>query len=150
MTLDGMRILIVDDNPNMRRLITTILQSAGSGEIRHAASAEEAIEVLDGWVPNLMLVDYVMEGEDGASFTRAVRASFGEAEPRLPIVIVTGHADVARFDAAKEAGANDFIAKPFNPKTLLQRIGRVLQDNLTIKELETQARQRREALAQQD
>lgn len=138
MSFTGLRVLVVDDNANMRRLVVSILQSVQAGEVRQADSAAAGLALLEEWQPDLLLVDFVMDGENGAAFTRRVREIHG----RLPVVIMTGYADVARFEEAKEAGANDFIPKPFAPKLLLQRIQRVLRDDRTILELEEQARQR--------
>lgn len=142
MSFAGLRILVVDDNANMRRLVVSILQSVQAGEVRQAESAAQGFAVLQDWRPDLVLVDFVMDGENGAAFTRRVRDGYDRDGERLPVVIISGYADVPRFEEAKAAGANDFIPKPFTPKLLLQRIERVLRDNRTILELEQQARQR--------
>ncbi|WP_221930856.1 response regulator [Telmatospirillum sp. J64-1] len=135
MKLQNLRILIVDDNANMRRLIHTILRSMNIKETMEAGSGAQALEILSTWQPDLVLVDYVMEGMDGIEFTKKVRSTLDTDNKRLPIIVVTGYADLQRLHAAKEAGANDFVAKPFTTKTLMQKIVRVMSNGLTLKEM---------------
>jgi len=140
--------LVVDDNANMRRLIGTILRSVGAAEVREAASGEEALDILrGGWRPGLVLVDYLMEDLDGTAFTRRVRAEIDRDGWRLPVILVTGHAEMTLLHEARDAGANDFIPKPFTARTLLQRVARVVSTRLTIAEMEDMARARQAAAA---
>lgn len=125
MTLENLRVLVLDDNANMRRLIETILRSVGVSRLSEAASGQQALELMRaGEEFDLILADYLMEGQNGVDFVRTVRREFTKAE--LPIIIITGYAELVKLDEAKEAGANDFISKPFTTKTLIQRITRVL------------------------
>lgn len=140
--LEALSVMVVDDNRNMRRLMTTVLRTMNAGELHEAADGAEALEMLASKPVDLVLTDYVMEGMDGVEFTRTVRERIDREGCRLPIIIVTGYPGMARLDAAKEAGAHDFITKPVAPKTLMQRINRVLGDGLTIKEMEDMARAR--------
>lgn len=129
MAFSDLKILVVDDNANMRRLIGTILLGVGVAEVREAAGAKEALDALrheDGWRPDLMLVDYVMDGLDGVQLTRRVRQDIDEAGRRLPIIVITGYSELWRLNEAKAAGADEFIVKPFTTSTLLDRISRAL------------------------
>jgi CheY-like chemotaxis protein len=129
MAFSDLKILVVDDNANMRRLIGTILIGVGVSEVRESASAKEALDALrheDGWRPDLMLVDYVMDGLDGVQLTRRVRQDIDEAGRRLPIIVITGYSELWRLNEAKAAGADEFIVKPFTTSTLLDRISRAL------------------------
>lgn len=142
MRVEDLRILVVDDNANIRRLITTILRSVNIKEVRDAASGAEALEIMKSAPIDLVLSDYVMEGMNGAELTKRIRDEIDHDDTRVPIIIVTGYSEVARLNDAKLAGVNDFLAKPFTTKTLLQRITRAATANLTLQEMEDLARMR--------
>lgn len=127
MTLEDLRILVVDDDANMRRLVELILKSVGVGDLRAASSGMDALALLKDWLPDVMLVDYVMEGIDGIAFTRMVREWIDRPGCRsLPIIIMTGYSELWRLDEARKAGANEFLVKPFTAGALLGRIQRVM------------------------
>lgn len=143
MKLEDLRILVVDDNGNMRRLINTILRSVGVRNMMDVASGPEALTLMQTWTPDLVLVDYVMDGMTGVDFTRAVRSGYDKNGHRLPIIVITGYSELWRLNEAKKAGANDFIVKPFTTKALVQRITRTITYNMTLEEMEQAARDRR-------
>lgn len=129
MAFNELKILVVDDNANMRRLIGTILLGVGVAEVREVSGAREALETLndpEGWRPDLMLVDYVMDGLDGVQLTRRVRQDVDSPGHRLPIIVITGYSELWRLNEAKAAGADEFIVKPFTTATLLDRITRAV------------------------
>ncbi|HVI51342.1 MAG TPA: response regulator [Candidatus Sulfotelmatobacter sp.] len=131
MAFSELKILVVDDNDNMRRLMTTILRGVGADEVRDVSSANEALEILrspEGWRPDVMLVDYVMDGLDGVQLTRRIREEYDRPGDRLPIIIITGYSELWRLNEAKAAGADDFIVKPFTTPSLLDRISRVVAE----------------------
>ncbi len=127
MSLENLRVLVIDDNANMRRLIQTILTSVKVAAVREAANGAEALAMLEaGEKFDLMLVDYLMEGENGIDFVRKVRRDFCPDQLSLPIIIITGYSELVKVEEARSAGANDFIAKPFTTRTLIQRIARIV------------------------
>ncbi|MBF0372914.1 MAG: response regulator [Alphaproteobacteria bacterium] len=150
MKLEDLRVLIVDDNGNMRRLINTILRSVNVSQTMEASSGVEALQMLQEWPADIALVDYVMDGLDGVEFTRIVRRDIDKDGRRLPIIMITGYSELWRLKEAKNAGANDFIVKPFTTKTLIQRIARVMTNDYTLKELEDQARAKQPAAGSGD
>lgn len=146
MIWEDLRVLVVDDNANIRRLIGTILQGVNVKSVREAANGHTALEILRSFPVDLVLLDYVMEDMNGPAVMRAIRGEIDRDGRRVPVIVVTGYSEVARLNEAKEAGANDFIAKPFTTKTLLQRIARALSQDMTLKEMETLALQRQRQL----
>ncbi len=124
--LEDLRILVVDDDATIRRLVEHILRGVGVTALQSAGSADLALAVVAKWRPDVLLVDYVMEGIDGITFTRLVRKTVDTAGRRLPIVIMTGYAELWRLDQAKKAGADEFLVKPFTAKALLSRIRRAV------------------------
>ncbi len=145
MKIEELKVLVVDDNGNMRRLINTILRSVGIRNLMEAGSGPEALTILSTWVPDLVLVDYVMDGMTGVDFTKSVRTNFDKNGKRLPIIVITGYSELWRLNEAKKAGANDFIVKPFTTKALIQRITRTITYNMTLEEMEQAARDKRKA-----
>ncbi|HLN22512.1 MAG TPA: response regulator [Patescibacteria group bacterium] len=139
MKFEDLRILVVDDNVNMRRLINTILYSVGVREVVEVDNGADALAMIKDWKPDLLLVDYVMDGLDGVEFTRRVRSEIDSSGTRLPIIIVTGYSELWRLNEAKKAGANDFIVKPFTTKALVNRIQRTMSRDLTLTEADRQA-----------
>jgi len=135
MKFEDLRILVVDDNANMRRLINTILRSVGVLDVVDIDNGADALAMIQEWKPDLLLVDYVMDGLDGVEFTRRVRSDIDTPDNRLPIIIVTGYSELWRLNEAKKAGANDFIVKPFTTKALVNRIQRTMSQGLTLEDV---------------
>jgi len=129
MAFSDLKVLVVDDNANMRRLLSTILLGVGFAQVRDVGSANEALDTLnndEGWRPDVMLVDYVMDGLDGVQLTRRVRQDYDQPGQHLPIIIITGYSELWRLNEARAAGADEFIVKPFSTPNLLERINRVV------------------------
>ena len=114
-------ILIVDDEPNIRRSLEMILKSAGYA-IGEAASAADAEKRLAGEPYDLMLLDIVMPGLDGLAFLKRVRGL-----PSPPAVImISGNATIENAVAATREGAYDFIEKPISKEKLLLTVKNAL------------------------
>lgn len=115
------RILVVDDEPQIRRIMRTTLTGAGY-EIDDARTGEEALEKLRHFRPDLVLLDINMPGMGGLAACRALRA-----DPNVGIVMLTVRNSEADKVEALDAGADDFITKPFSTPELLARIRAALR-----------------------
>ena len=118
MKTDGARILAVDDDPSIRRLLRSVLTP--EFEFRGVASGEAALECLAAWQPDLVLLDIVMPGIDGYETCRRIKAGSRALPPQ--IVIVSGKSAAAEQILAFNVGADDYISKPIDPPELLARV----------------------------
>lgn len=119
---DPAHILIVDDEPNVRLVFRTALESAGYAT-SEAADGQSALARLGRARPDLVLLDLRMPGIDGMETLRRLR----EADHDVPVVIVTAYGSVPDAVRAMKLGAIDFIAKPPSPETLRRVVGEVLR-----------------------
>jgi CheY-like chemotaxis protein len=125
-SLENLRILVVDDNRNMRTIVMTLLKSLGVQQIRAAQDGGQALKVLDDWAADVAIVDFRMEPMDGVTFTRRVRTDPDGKNPYLPIIMLTGYADKVRVLEARDAGITEIATKPVNAKTLFARLNAVI------------------------
>ena len=123
---EGEKILIVDDDERLRRLLERFLTEQGF-RVRGVENAEQMDRVLARELFNLVVLDLMMPGEDGLSVCRRLRADNNQ----IPIIMLTAKGDEASRIQGLELGADDYLAKPFNPRELLARIKAVLRRQAT-------------------
>ena len=124
---EALKVLIVEDNQHMRMLLRSLLASLGIREIHEAGNGSMALEMLNEKKCDLVLSDLAMKPMDGLEFTRAVRQSERSANPFLPIIMITGHTEKCRVEAARDAGVTEFLAKPITPHSLFARIAEIVE-----------------------
>lgn len=114
-------LLIIDDDERIRDLLRKFLARQGF-LVSVARDAQHARRVLSGLEFDLLVMDVMMPGEDGVALTRALRETI-----TTPILLLTAKGDTADRIAGFEAGADDYLPKPFEPKELLLRINAILR-----------------------
>jgi two-component system KDP operon response regulator KdpE len=114
-------ILVVDDEPAIVRLVRAKLQADGYAVLT-AARGEEALALLEDQRPDLIVLDLMMPGIDGFETLRRIRA-----ESQVPVIMLTARSGDADKLRGLEAGADDYVVKPFNPDELAARIAAVLR-----------------------
>ena len=117
-------ILVVEDEPAIRELLAVNLADAGY-DVRTAEDAESARRMLDGELPDLVLLDWMLPGLSGLGFAKQLRSDARTRE--LPIIMVTARGDEADRVAGLEAWVDDYVTKPFSPRELKARIKAVLR-----------------------
>jgi len=113
------RVLIVDDEPEIGRILGVILRGAGF-EVAAVDGGRAALEHLAASATDLVLLDVTMPELDGFETLRRIRES--PATARLPVLMLTANAGAADRARAESLGADDFIAKPFDPADVVARI----------------------------
>ncbi|WP_297801562.1 response regulator [uncultured Brevundimonas sp.] len=124
--LGTLHILLVDDNANMRAITTAMLRSLGVGRISEADDGSRAAQILHESQIDIAIVDFKMLPVDGIAFTRLVRDEANSPNPYLPIIMMTGHSDQSRVVEARDAGVNEFVAKPVQINALIKRIEAII------------------------
>src|SRR5688572_32571704 len=115
------RVLVVDDDASVRQMLTEYLSAHGY-DVRQAASGEAMRAELERALPAIVLLDIGLPGEDGLTLARYLRERHD-----VGIIMVTGAGDVVDRVAGLEVGADDYIAKPFDPRELRARLKSVLR-----------------------
>ena len=134
-------ILVVDDQPANLRVVSALLGRHGYS-VSTANSGDEALELAQADVPDLVLLDMMMPGMDGFELLAAFKAN--EALMGVPVIFLTASQDRDMLLRAFDAGAVDYVTKPFMPEELRARVGAHLGLKLTRDRLERVARERRE------
>ena len=114
-------ILVVDDEPQISRVLKTTLSSQGYG-VRSAANGQDAIDEMKAWSPDLIITDLRMPVMDGLELCRRVRA-----DSRIPIIVLSVKGEETIKVQALDAGADDYITKPFSVNELLARVRAALR-----------------------
>jgi DNA-binding response OmpR family regulator len=115
------KILVVDDDPAARRMLTLLLQPIG--EVVEASSGDAALRIIEAEQPRLMLLDMTMPGMSGLEVLNALQTS----SVRMTIIVLTGQTDIALAKKALELGAVEYITKPFDLAHLKGEVKRWVQ-----------------------
>jgi two-component system, OmpR family, phosphate regulon response regulator PhoB len=117
-------ILVVEDEPQVQELVAVNLEHAGH-RVRRAATAGEAVTSIREELPDVLILDWMLPDESGLSLTRRLRED--ERTRGLPILMLTARAMEQDKISGLEAGADDYLTKPFSPKELAARIKAILR-----------------------
>ena len=117
-------VLIVDDDPFIRKLVATTLEDVAGFELLEAADGQEALDVAAGSSPQLVFLDIDMPGLNGYEACRRLRSQAGTAE--ATIVMLTAAVGEEAERQSEEAGADLFLTKPFSPLELIGAVERLL------------------------
>ena len=117
------RILLVDDEKDIRQIARLSLESLGGFHIDECPSGLEAPAAATRYEPDLILMDVMMPGQDGPTTLKALRAAPGLAH--IPVIFMTAKVQPQEVAALRNLGALDVIAKPFDPMTLAQTVRRI-------------------------
>ncbi len=126
--IERLNFLVVDDNHHMRYLVRMILKSLGVHEIFEAEDGSAALRTLENFEADIVICDWNMEPMDGIEFTKTIRTSDESPNVYVPIIMLTGHTEISRVKTARDAGVNEFLAKPVSAQKIYQRIKSILDN----------------------
>jgi two-component system chemotaxis response regulator CheY len=122
----SMNVLVVDDYQTMIRIIKNLLKQLGFDNIDEATNGEVALEMIKNKNYGLVISDWNMEPMTGLELLKSVRGSVNDNVKAVPFIMVTAESKTENVIAAKQAGVNNYIVKPFNAETLKTKIASVL------------------------
>lgn len=123
--MDNARILVVEDEPSIREVVSLYLQRAGF-QVTCVRDGTGALESLESQLPDLVILDIMLPGVDGYEITRYLRE-----QGDTPIIMLTARRDEVDRIAGLELGADDYVVKPFSPQELVSRVRAVLRRTRT-------------------
>jgi CheY-like chemotaxis protein len=126
------KVLVVDDEHYMRKVVRTLLMSIGIRTVYEAPDGPAGLELIRTMAPDVVIVDWQMPGLDGAGFVRMVRSPETFPFPNVPIIMLTGHGERSRVVEAIQIGVNEFLLKPVSSKSLHSRMVSVLTKPRTV------------------
>lgn len=118
---DGLRVMVVDDEPMVREVVSNYLEREGY-EVTAVADGHEALERLDEATPDLVVLDVMLPSVDGLSILRHVRR-----HSEVPVILLTARGEESDRILGLELGADDYVSKPFSPRELTARVRSVLR-----------------------
>ena len=128
MRYDLLKILIVDDNHYMRVLLAEILRALGVKEIFEANDGAEGLQMMRDNPVDIVMTDLSMQPLDGIDFVRLLRNSPDSPNQLCPVIMITGHSTHARVAEARDAGVNEFLAKPLTARGVIQRLHQAVEN----------------------
>ena len=119
----NMNVLVVDDADTMRRIVCNLLRGLGLKNLREAENGNAALQQLKALKADLVVSDWNMPVMTGIDLLRAIRAD--EELKHIPVLMVTAEAKKENIIEAVQAGASNYIVKPFNAKTLEEKLAKI-------------------------
>jgi DNA-binding response OmpR family regulator len=118
----ALRVLVVDDDHHMRKVVRTMLAAIGVTKVFEAGDGAAGLDAIRQNTPDLVIVDWEMPNIDGAQFVRMVRSPDTFPVPDIPIIMLSGHGDRWRVVEAARIGAHEYLLKPVSIQALRDRI----------------------------
>jgi two-component system, chemotaxis family, chemotaxis protein CheY len=125
---DLLKILLVDDNHYMRVLLAEILRAIGVKDIFEANDGAEGLQMMRDHPVDVVMTDLSMQPLDGIDFVRLLRNSPDSPNQMAPVIMITGHSTFARVNEAREAGVNEFLAKPLTARGVIERLHQAVEN----------------------
>ena len=136
--ISELRVLIVDDAPDMLRLLRGMLSSLGITRIEDARDGREALMMVRRFHPTFLVVDWEMEPMDGYTLVHHLRGTKSGPDAKVPVIMMSTNAEPARIMAARKLGVSHFILKPVVPARLADRMQWALDHPIDYVEVDEQ------------
>ncbi len=120
--LAKLSFLVLDDNPNMARIMRVVLKGFGAERVYEAASVAEAFDAVRAHTVDVAFVDYNLGALDGLAFVRLMRTAADSPDPHMSLMMLSAYSELHRVESARDAGAHDFLVKPVTPIEVYRKI----------------------------
>jgi CheY-like chemotaxis protein len=124
--IQQLRVLVVDDNAFMRKMVRSLLNNIGVKKVYEAADGIAGLEQIRATAPDVIVLDWEMPLLNGPELVRIVRSPGVFPMPDIPIIMLTAHGDRSRIIEAIRIGVNEFLCKPVSAKMLTDRLVSIL------------------------
>ncbi|MEQ8441798.1 MAG: response regulator [Alphaproteobacteria bacterium] len=125
--LSRLRILIADDDTFILSLTRSILNGFGISNIELAMDSTKVFDELSAGTYDILILDWDIEPENGVEVTRRIRMDPDSNNRYLPVIMMTGHAELSVVLEARDAGVTEFLAKPMTVRSIYQRVVSVIE-----------------------
>ena len=122
-----LKILLVDDNHHMRVLLHEILRAIGVRDVHEAGDGAEALQIMRNHPIDIAITDLSMQPLDGIDFVKLLRNSPDSPNQMCPVIMITGHSTQKRVKEARDAGVDEFLAKPVTARGVIERLGQIIE-----------------------
>lgn len=126
--LENVNVMVIDDNKHMSSLVMEILGALGIRNVCEVGDAAKAFKELQHFHADVIIVDWHMQPLDGIDFVKLVRTAKDSPNPYIPIIMLSGFTEYRRVVEARDAGVNEFLAKPISAKALYQRFASIIDN----------------------
>lgn len=120
--LEKLKVLVVDDNAHMIKIVKTILRGFDVKDLFDATNVDDAIDLFRGATIDLVITDLAMEPRNGCDLTRWIRTASESPNTFTPIIMLTAYAERSKVEAARDAGITEFCAKPVTALELYRKV----------------------------
>ncbi len=121
-SMELIRVLIVDDNHHMINIVKTILRGFGVKEFHDARDPVDAFDILKTTGIDIVITDFAMDPINGCEFVRLVRTADDSPNRLMPIIMLSAYSERSRVEEARDAGVNEFCAKPVTATDLYKKV----------------------------
>lgn len=120
--LRDVRVLVVDDDVRISRLIQSVLLGLGFEDVTLCHDGKKAVQILQEKRIDFVICDWLMEPMDGMELLQYIRKSPESPNPIIPVIMLSGNSEILQVEAARDAGVTEYVAKPFTARSLCSRI----------------------------
>jgi two-component system, chemotaxis family, chemotaxis protein CheY len=124
--IHSLSILVVDDNPYMRKIVRNLLINIGVKTVYEAGDGIAGLEAIRTLVPDVVILDWELPLLNGSELVRIVRTPGAFPTPEVPIIMLTAHGERWRVVEASRIGVNEYLVKPVSAKALFDRLTSIL------------------------
>ncbi len=122
LNLSNISLMIVDDYAPMRKILLSLFRELGIKRLSQATGGAEALRLIKGNEPDVIVLDAIMEPMDGLELTRKIRNGEAGIDPFVPIIMVSGQTELRHILKARDAGVTEFLAKPISARAMYARL----------------------------